>query len=74
MIARSWLSSDVVWGDTLCSTKCGRLAIGLLDGEPACADCADLLVERAQVAGSDRDLADQLGPPLDHLANKRGAR
>lgn len=36
----------VQWGWQLCVNRCGQVADGLLDGQPLCAPCAGVIVER----------------------------
>lgn len=47
---RHWSEDAVVWGTTLCETRCGHPADGLLDGVPTCVLCAGVVVERWAVA------------------------
>jgi hypothetical protein len=46
--------------EVLCSSRCGRLAQLVLDDDPYCHQCAELVIDRALV--SDRTMRDQLPP------------
>lgn len=58
----SYTYGQVSWGDTLCATRCGKPAEGLLDDLPLCLDCVSVHLERIgaiELAG--RPIADMLG-------------
>lgn len=72
--APSYSYGEVSWGETLCATRCGKTADGLLDDLPLCMDCLTVHLERigaVEIAG--RAIADRLGPMWSRY-EERGQR
>lgn len=68
----SYTYGEVSWGWTLCATRCGKPADGLLDDLPLCFDCIVVHCERIgaiEIAG--RQIADRLGALFIRDENRR---
>lgn len=70
----SYSYGEVSWGWTLCATRCGATADGLLDDLPLCFNCLSVHMERlGAVSIAGRAIADRLGPMWSR-DEERGAR
>ncbi len=58
---RWWRSDEVQWGLTACHGWCNlENAELLMDGQPLCLDCCELLLERLEAIEINRDAAAML--------------